>query len=50
MLIDGVDVRDVRLRELRSHMAAVPQETQLFSGTIAENLRVGNPEASDEEI
>ncbi len=50
VLIDGVDVRDVRLRELRSHMAAVPQETQLFSGSIAENLRVGNPEASDEEL
>ncbi len=31
-------------------MAAVPQETQLFSGSIAENLRVGNPEASDEEL
>ncbi|MET0831839.1 MAG: ABC transporter transmembrane domain-containing protein [Acidimicrobiia bacterium] len=50
VLIDGVDVRDVRLRELRSHMAAVPQETQLFSGSIAENLRVGNPDASDEEL
>jgi subfamily B ATP-binding cassette protein MsbA len=50
VLIDGVDVRDVRLRELRSHMAAVPQETQLFSGSIADNLRVGNPDATDEEL
>ncbi|CAN5305666.1 ABC transporter ATP-binding protein [soil metagenome] len=50
VLIDGTDVRDVRLRELRSHMAAVPQETQLFSGSITENLRVGKPDATDEEL
>jgi len=50
VLIDGTDVRDVRLRDLRSHMAAVPQETQLFSGSITENLRVGKPDATDEEL
>jgi subfamily B ATP-binding cassette protein MsbA len=48
--IDGVDVRTIELAELRSHMAAVPQETQLFSGTIAENLRVGRPAASRGEL
>jgi ABC-type multidrug transport system fused ATPase/permease subunit len=50
VIIDGVDVRDQHLDELRSQMAAVPQEVQLFSGTIAENLRVARPDASDEEL
>ncbi len=50
LLIDGVDVRERRISELRETMTAVPQETQLFSGTIAENLRVGKPEASDAEL
>lgn len=50
VLVDGHDVRDVGVDELRRHMAAVPQETQLFSDTIAENLRVGRPEATDAEL
>jgi subfamily B ATP-binding cassette protein MsbA len=48
--VDGVDVRHVRRADLRACMAAVPQETQLFSGTISENLRVGKPDASDDEL
>jgi subfamily B ATP-binding cassette protein MsbA len=48
--IDGVDVTTVTRAELRRSMAAVPQETQLFSGTITENLRVAKPEATDEEL
>lgn len=48
--IDGVDIRQVRVTDLRHHMAAVPQETQLFSGTISENLRVGKPDATDREL
>jgi subfamily B ATP-binding cassette protein MsbA len=48
--VDGVDVREVALADLRDHLAAVPQETQLFSGTIAENLRVGRPEATAPEL
>ena len=48
--LDGVDLRQLRVSALRHHMAAVPQETQLFSGTIAENLRVGKPDASDDEL
>ncbi len=48
--IDGSDIRTVRVAELRQHIAAVPQETQLFSGTIAENLRIGNPDATDDEV
>lgn len=50
ILIDGVDLRDLRLRDLRSYMAAVPQETQLFSGTIMENLLMGKPGAGVEEV
>ncbi len=50
VLIDGVDVREQSLHSLRSTMAAVPQEVQLFSGTIADNLRIGRPDASDAEL
>jgi ATP-binding cassette, subfamily B, bacterial MsbA len=48
--VDGVDVRRLRLAQLRSHMAAVPQDTHLFSGTIAENIRMGKPDAGDDEV
>jgi subfamily B ATP-binding cassette protein MsbA len=50
ILIDGIDLRDLRVRDLRSCMAAVPQETQLFSGTIMENLLLGQPEATISEV
>lgn len=50
ILIDGVNLRDIRLEELRSCMAAVPQETQLFSGTITENLLIGKPDATPVEL
>jgi subfamily B ATP-binding cassette protein MsbA len=50
VLIDGLDVRNYSIQDLRTRMAAVPQEVQLFSGSIAENLRVARPDASDEEL
>jgi subfamily B ATP-binding cassette protein MsbA len=50
VLIDGIDVRQVKLADLRKHIGVVPQETRLFYGTIAENLRYGRPEASDEQV
>ena len=50
ILIDGLDVRDMKLEALRSHIGIVPQETQLFSGTIFENIRYGKPEASEAEV
>jgi subfamily B ATP-binding cassette protein MsbA len=50
VVIDGVDVRSQALGDLRDSMAAVPQEVQLFSGSIAENLRVGKPDATDDEL
>jgi ATP-binding cassette subfamily B protein len=45
----GVDLREARLDELRRCIVFVPQEGHLFSGTIAENIRLGRPDASDEE-
>ena len=48
--VDGVDIAGVRLADLRDAIAIVPQETQLFNGTIAENIRYGRLNASDDEI
>jgi subfamily B ATP-binding cassette protein MsbA len=50
ILVDGVDVREQSLESLRGAMAAVPQEVQLFSGTIAENLRIARPGAADADL
>ncbi len=48
--IDGVDVRDVTLRSLRSHIGIALQEPVLFSGTIRDNIRFGRPDATDQEV
>ena len=48
--VGGVDVRDYDVKALRDAVSMVLQKNVLFSGTIRENLRWGNPEASDEEI
>ena len=48
--VGGVDVRDYDLEALRDQVAMVLQKNVLFSGTIAENLRWGNPNATDEEV
>jgi len=50
VLIDGHDLRELKLDELRRHMGIVPQETMLFRGTIAENIAYGRIGASREEI
>lgn len=50
ILIDGKNVREYNLHELRSKIAFVLQKTELFSGTVAENIRWGRPDASDEEV
>ena len=50
MTIGGVDVRKYDLETLRNNVAMVLQKNELFSGTIAENLRWGNSEATDAEI
>jgi len=49
ILVDGVDVRDYELDNLRSGIGMVLQEAILFSGTIMENIKWGNPDATDEE-
>lgn len=48
--IDGVDVRDLDLLQLRAMVATVPQKAYLFSGTLRSTLRHGNPDATDEEL
>lgn len=48
--IDGIDVRELAKAELRKQIGLVPQKGTLFSGTIASNLRFGDPEASDDEL
>jgi len=50
ILIDGVDIRDLDLHELRSQIGIVLQEPYLFRGTIAENIAYGNPHADPERI
>jgi glucan exporter ATP-binding protein len=48
--IDGIDIRDVSLNSLRQHIAVVFQDPGLFYRSIADNLRVGNPDATQAEI
>ena len=50
LLVEGVDVRDIDLHVLRSSIAIVPQEAFLFSESIRDNIRFGNPEATDEDV
>ena len=47
---DGIDLREIKKDDLRRSMAFVIQDTHLFTGTILENIRYGNPSASDEEV
>jgi len=50
VLIDGRDIRDVTLESLREQVGIVLQETQLFAGTIRENIAFGDPDATLEEV
>jgi ATP-binding cassette subfamily B protein len=50
VLVDGVDVRDLEPDLLWSRIGFVPQKPYLFSGTVASNLRYGNPEATDDDL
>ena len=50
LMIDGTDVRKIKLESLRSHIAVVFQDNFLFSGTIRENILLGNPKATEEEL
>jgi len=48
--VDGINIKDINIRSLREHIAIVPQDTILFSGTIKENISYGNPEATENEV
>jgi ATP-binding cassette, subfamily B, multidrug efflux pump len=50
VLVDGVDVRDLAPEALWQRVGLVPQRPYLFTGTVASNLRYGNPEATDDEL
>lgn len=50
VLIDGIDIRQLDIEELRAAIAYVPQACHLFHGTIAQNLRLSNPTASDAQL
>ena len=50
VVIDGVDVKQLTQSELRSKIGFVPQKAVLFTGTIAENIRYGKEDATDEEV
>ena len=50
VLIDGVDVRDIQLRSLRSSVIFVPQDPVLFDITLRENLLFGNPQATEDQL
>lgn len=50
ILIDGTDIRKIRLRSLRSQIGIVQQDVYLFMENVMENIRYGRPDASDEEV
>lgn len=50
VLIDGQDIREVTLDSLRSCIAVVPQIPLIFSGTVAENIRLAKPDATDQDV
>lgn len=50
VLLDARDIRDFDVLDLRKYIGIVPQETQLFSGSVRENIRYGRPDASDTEV
>ena len=48
--IDGINVRDIKLKDLRRQIGIVQQDVYLFAGTVMDNIRYGKPDASDEEV
>jgi len=50
ILLDGVDIRQVRLESLRRAVGVVQQDVYMFAGTVLENIRYGRPEATREEV
>ena len=50
ILLDGQDIRQIKMKELREQIGIVQQDVYLFAGTIMENIRYGKPDATEEEI
>lgn len=50
IMIDGTDIRDIRLKSLRANIGLVQQDVFLFTGTIKDNILYGKPSASEEEV
>ena len=50
LTVDGVDIRDIKMRSLRSQIGVVQQDVYLFSGSVRENIEYGRPGASEDEI
>jgi len=48
--LDGIDIRELSLEDLRSHFALVLQDNALFSGTVLENITLGNPEFTEDQV
>ena len=48
--LNGIDIAQADIKQLRQHVAIVPQETSIFAASVMENIRYGKPEASDDEI
>lgn len=50
ILLDGIDIRDLKVKDLRNQIGMVLQDSILFSDTVKENILLGKPDASDEEV
>jgi subfamily B ATP-binding cassette protein MsbA len=50
ILFDGVDIRELKVSWLRNQIGVVPQQTFLFAGSISDNIRLGAPDATDQEV
>ena len=50
ILIDGMDIRNIKQADLRAQIGIVQQDVYLFAGTVLENIRYGKPDATDEEV
>ncbi|HWQ88535.1 MAG TPA: ABC transporter ATP-binding protein [Desulfitobacteriaceae bacterium] len=50
VLVNGLDVREMAQKDLRAKIGFVPQKTMLFTGTVADNIRLGKEDATDEEV
>jgi ATP-binding cassette subfamily B protein len=50
ILVDGIPIQDLSLKDLREHTGIVPQEPVVFSGTVRDNIRYGKPDATHDEV